>query len=276
MAVKRASRRDLPEDLRIAPGARFRMRDDDAARAFGWTREEAEAATAENLARLSELQYKMFADGRFAMLVVLQAIDGGGKDSTIRRVFSSFNPQGCTVTAFKAPTAEELVHDFLWRIHQHTPRHGEVAVFNRSHYEDVLVVRVENLVPEAVWSRRYAQINDFEAALAAGGTRVVKLFLHISRDEQKLRFQERLQERSKQWKFDPADLDKRARWDDYRLAFEAAISRCSTEGAPWYVIPADRKWFRDFAVSQVLRQELERLPLRWPKPEFDPKTIRIE
>ena len=252
------------------------MRDDDAARAFGWTREEAEAATAENLARLSELQYKMFADGRFAMLVVLQAIDGGGKDSTIRRVFSSFNPQGCTVTAFKAPTAEELGHDFLWRIHQHTPRHGEVAVFNRSHYEDVLVVRVENLVPEAVWSRRYAQINDFEAALAAGGTRVVKLFLHISRDEQKLRFQERLQERSKQWKFDPADLDKRARWDDYRLAFEAAISRCSTEGAPWYVIPADRKWFRDFAVSQVLRQELERLPLRWPKPEFDPKTIRIE
>ena len=276
MAVKRASRRDLPEDLRIAPGARFRMRDDDAARAFGWTREEAEAATAENLARLSELQYKMFADGRFAMLVVLQAIDGGGKDSTIRRVFSSFNPQGCTVTAFKAPTAEELGHDFLWRIHQHTPRHGEVAVFNRSHYEDVLVVRVENLVPEAVWSRRYAQINDFEAALAAGGTRAVKLFLHISRDEQKLRFQERLQERSKQWKFDPADLDKRARWDDYRLAFEAAISRCSTEGAPWYVIPADRKWFRDFAVSQVLRQELERLPLRWPKPEFDPKTIRIE
>jgi len=276
MAVKRASRRDLPEDLRIAPGARFRMRDDDAARALGWTREEAEAATAENLARLSELQYKMFADGRFAMLVVLQAIDGGGKDSTIRRVFSAFNPQGCTVTAFKAPTAEELGHDFLWRIHQHTPRHGEVAVFNRSHYEDVLVVRVENLVPEAVWSRRYAQINDFEAALAAGGTRVVKLFLHISRDEQKLRFQERLQERSKQWKFDPADLDKRARWDDYRLAFEAAISRCSTEGAPWYVIPADRKWFRDFAVSQVLRQELERLPLRWPKPEFDPKTIRIE
>ena len=276
MAVKRASRRDLPEDLRIAPGARFRMRDDDAARAFGWSREEAEAATAENLARLSELQYKMFADGRFAMLVVLQAIDGGGKDSTIRRVFSAFNPQGCAVTAFKAPTAEELGHDFLWRIHQHTPRHGEVAVFNRSHYEDVLVVRVENLVPEAVWSRRYAQINDFEAALAAGGTRVVKLFLHISRDEQKLRFQERLQERSKQWKFDPADLDKRARWDDYRLAFEAAISRCSTEGAPWYVIPADRKWFRDFAVSQVLRQELERLPLRWPKPDFDPKTIRIE
>ena len=178
-------------------------------------------------------------------------------------------PAGIRLAAQNAQTG-------AWRIHQHTPRHGEVAVFNRSHYEDVLVVRVENLVPEAVWSRRYAQINDFEAALAAGGTRVVKLFLHISRDEQKLRFQERLQERSKQWKFDPADLDKRARWDDYRLAFEAAISRCSTEGAPWYVIPADRKWFRDFAVSQVLRQELERLPLRWPKPEFDPKTIRIE
>ena len=276
MAAKRASRRDLPEALRIAPGARFRMRDDDAARGFGWSREEADAATAENLARLSELQYKMYADGRFAMLVVLQAIDGGGKDSTIRRVFSAFNPQGCSVTAFKVPTAEELGHDFLWRIHRHAPRHGEVAVFNRSHYEDVLVVRVEKLVPEAIWSRRYAQINEFEATLAASGTRVVKLFLHISRDEQKVRFQERLRERAKQWKFDPADLDKRARWDDYRLAFESAISKCSTEHAPWYVIPADRKWFRDFAVSQVLRQELERLPLRWPRPDFDPRNIRID
>ncbi|MCU0757980.1 MAG: polyphosphate kinase 2 family protein [Steroidobacteraceae bacterium] len=275
MAARRIARRDLPDALRVAPGTRFRLRDPEASRTFGWAREEVELATRENLARLSELQYKMFADGRFSMLVVLQAIDGGGKDSTIRRVFSAFNPQGCSVTAFKVPSEEERRHDFLWRIHRRVPARGEVAVFNRSHYEDVLVVRVENLVPEAVWSRRYAQINDFESMLVANDTRVVKVFLQISREEQKRRFEERLAERSKQWKFDPGDLDKRARWDDYRVAFEAALSRCSTESAPWYAIPADRKWFRDFAVSQLLRQELERLPLRWPKPAFDARGIRI-
>ena len=275
MAGKRSSRRDIPDLLRIAPGSRFRMRDAAAERSWGWSREEAELATAENLARLGELQYKMYADGRFALLVVLQAIDGGGKDSTIRRVFSAFNPQGCSVTSFKVPSEEERRHDFLWRIHRHVPPRGEVGVFNRSHYEDVLVVRVERLVPEAVWSRRYEQINAFEAMLAANDTRVVKIFLQISRDEQKRRFEERLADRSKQWKFDPADLDKRARWEDYRAAFEAAISRCSTAVAPWYVVPADRKWFRDFAVSQLLRQELEQLPLRWPSPDFDPRGIRI-
>lgn len=275
MAGKRSSRRDIPDLLRIAPGSRFRMRDAAAERSWGWSREEAELATAENLARLGELQYKMYADGRFALLVVLQAIDGGGKDSTIRRVFSAFNPQGCSVTSFKVPSEEERRHDFLWRIHRHVPPRGEVGVFNRSHYEDVLVVRVERLVPEAVWSRRYEQINAFEAMLAANDTRVVKIFLQISRDEQKRRFEERLAERSKQWKFDPADLDKRARWEDYRAAFEAAISRCSTAVAPWYVVQADRKWFRDFAVSQLLRQELEQLPLRWPSPDFDPRGIRI-
>lgn len=240
------------------------------------TRESAGLLFSQFGTELFELQDLLWGARTHSVLIVLQGMDGAGKDGAIKHVAGYLNPRGVSVASFGVPTREELEHDFLWRVHQRTPRKGEWTLFNRSHYEDVLVVRVENLVPEAVWSRRYAQINDFEAALAAGGTRVVKLFLHISRDEQKLRFQERLQERSKQWKFDPADLDKRARWDDYRLAFEAAISRCSTEGAPWYVIPADRKWFRDFAVSQVLRQELERLPLRWPKPEFDPKTIRIE
>ncbi len=275
MVERRLSRRDIPERLRVAPGARLKLRDEAASRTFGFDREKSELATAENLLRLSELQYKMFADGRHALLVVLQAIDGGGKDSTIRRVFAAFNPQGCTVAAFKVPSPEELRHDFLWRIHKHVPPRGEVAVFNRSHYEDVLVVRVEHLVPEPVWSARYEQINDFEQLLAASGTRVVKLFLQISRDEQKLRFEERIAERAKQWKFDPADLEKRARWDDYRMAFEAALSRCSTEKAPWYVIPADRKWFRDFAVSQILRQELEQLPLRWPVPGYDPSKIQV-
>lgn len=275
MAPKRTSRRDIPDALRVRPGSRFRLRDPDAARDFGWDKVQVDLATLENLDRLGELQYKMYADGRFALLVVLQAIDGGGKDSTIRRVFSAFNPQGCTVTSFKVPSAEEKRHDFLWRIHRHAPARGEIAVFNRSHYEDVLVVRVEKLVPEAIWSQRYGQINAFEEHLGANGTRVVKIFLQISHAEQKRRFEERLADRAKQWKFDPADLDKRARWPEYQLAFEAAISRCSTAQAPWYVVPSDRKWFRDFAVSQIIRQELEQLPLRWPKPDFDPRLIRV-
>jgi PPK2 family polyphosphate:nucleotide phosphotransferase len=271
----RLARRDVPEKLRVRPGSRLRLRDTDANRCFGWEKEQVELATAENLRRLGELQYKMFADGRFAMLVVLQAIDGGGKDSTIRRVFSAFNPQGCTVAAFKAPTVEELRHDYLWRVHAHAPRRGEVVVFNRSHYEDVLIARVAQLVPEAVWSARYGQINDFERLLHACGTRVVKIFLQISRAEQKRRFEERLADRTKQWKFDPADLGKRAQWDEYVKAFEAALSRCSTDVAPWFLIPSDRKWFRDFAVSQILLQEFEQMPLRWPRPDYDPRQVRI-
>jgi PPK2 family polyphosphate:nucleotide phosphotransferase len=275
MAPKPVSRRDVPDALRVEPGTRYRMRDADAVRSLGWERDKAELATAENVRRLGELQYKMYADGRFGLLVVLQAIDGGGKDSTIRRVFGAMNPQGCTVTSFKAPTPLELRHDYLWRVHAHAPPHGEVAVFNRSHYEDVLVVRVDRLVPEPVWMARYEQINQFEKLLVDSGTRIVKIFLHISKDEQKVRFEERLTDKTKQWKFDPADLRKREQWEDYRLAFEAALSRCSTVEAPWYAVPADRKWMRDFAVSQILLQEFEQLPLRWPKPSYDPREIKI-
>ena len=273
--MARRDRDDLPAQLRVAPGKPYRLRDADASRTFGVERTAAETATADNLRRLGELQFKMYADGRHSLLVVLQAIDGGGKDSTIRRVFGAFNPQGCNVVAFKAPSAEELSRDFLWRVHRHVPARGQVTVFNRSHYEDVLVVRVEGLAPKAVWEPRYAQINDFERLLSESGTRVVKIFLHISHKEQKLRFEERLATREKQWKFDPADLDKRKRWVAYRQAFEAALTRCSTVHAPWHVIPADRKWFRDLAVSQILRQEMEALPLEWPKPAYDPKRIRV-
>jgi PPK2 family polyphosphate:nucleotide phosphotransferase len=276
MADKKISRRDVPEALRVAAHTRFRLRDADADRTLGWERDQVDAATAENLQRLGELQYKMYADARFAMLVVIQGIDGGGKDSTIRRVMSTFNPQGFTVTAFKAPSAEELRHDYLWRIHNHVPPRGEVAVFNRSHYEDVLVVRVDNLVPEAVWSQRYEQINRFELNLHECATRIVKIFLHISRDEQKRRLEERLAVRSKQWKFSTEDLAKRAQWDEYRQAFEAAITRCTSMHAPWFVVPANRKWFRDFAVSQILLQQFEQLPLRWPRPHYDAKSIRID
>ncbi|MCS6947541.1 MAG: polyphosphate kinase 2 family protein, partial [Steroidobacteraceae bacterium] len=249
MAASRVDRRDLPAALQRGRDGRFRLRDRDAAATFGWRQEESYAATADNLRQLERLQYRMYADGRFALLIVLQAIDGGGKDSTIRRVFSAFNPQGCTVTSFKVPTALELRHDFLWRIHAHAPPRGEIAIFNRSHYEDVLVVRVAKLAPPAVWRARYAQINAFEKLLYDCNTRIVKLFLHISKDEQRRRFQERLAEAHKRWKFDPADLDKRRQWNAYARAFEAAINRCSTPHAPWYVIPADNKWFRDFAVS---------------------------
>jgi PPK2 family polyphosphate:nucleotide phosphotransferase len=265
----------LPELLRVKPGRRWQLHDRDADRDFGWTESEARTAIATMAIKLEELQYKMYADGRHALLVVLQAIDGGGKDSTIRHVFSAFNPQGCTVTAFKVPSAEELRHDFLWRIHRHAPAHGEVAVFNRSHYEDVLVVRVDGLAPKPVWQARYDQINRFESLLTAGNTKVIKIFLQISRDEQQRRFAERIREPRKQWKFDPADLRKRAQWPAYRRAFEDMLSRCSTQHAPWYVVPADKKWLRDLAVSQILLQALESLPLRYPPPTYNPKTIRI-
>jgi PPK2 family polyphosphate:nucleotide phosphotransferase len=268
--------RDVPELLRVKPGTRPRLHEPLADRDLGWDKDEARKQTARLCDELEALQYKMYADGRFALLVVLQAIDGGGKDGTIRHVISAFNPQGCSVTSFKAPSAEELRHDFLWRIHRHTPARGEVAVFNRSHYEDVLIVRVEKLVPPAVWQQRYEQINRFEALLDAANTRVVKIFLHISRDEQKQRFESRLAEPSKQWKFDPADLKKRRQWAVYQSAYEAMLSRCSTTYAPWFVVPANRKWLRDLAVAQILKASLESLPLRFPRPAFDSKSIVID
>jgi PPK2 family polyphosphate:nucleotide phosphotransferase len=207
--------------------------------------------------------------------VVLQAIDGGGKDGTVRHVMTAFNPQGCTVTSFKAPTALELRHDYLWRIHQQVPPRGEVGVFNRSHYEDVLVVRVDNLVPKPVWTERYDQINAFERMLGANGVHVVKFFLQISKDEQRRRMEDRLREPAKQWKFSPEDLAKRKQWDDYQTAFEDMLTRCGTDEAPWYLIPADRKWFRNLAVSQILASELGKLPLQFPKPKYDPSKIRV-
>jgi PPK2 family polyphosphate:nucleotide phosphotransferase len=273
--AKQTSAEEIVEQLRIAPGARVRLSDEHADRTFGWEREQAELALKDNRERLEKLQYKQYADGRFAVLAVLQAMDGGGKDGTIRHVFTAFNPQGCRVVSFKAPTSEELKRDYLWRVHNHVPQRGEVGVFNRSHYEDVLVVRVNELVPKAQWQARYAQINDFERMLTDNGTRIVKFFLQISKEEQRKRFQERLDEPRKQWKFNPGDLETRQAWDAYQKAYEDALSRCSTDIAPWYAIPADRKWFRNFAVSQVLRQTLESLPLRYPRPNYDPARIRI-
>jgi len=275
MPKKPLSGTRLIDELIVKPGGRRRLEDDDARESFGWEKHEALLAFEENRKQLADLQYKLYADGRHALLVVLQATDGGGKDSTVRDVFTSMNPQGCVVTSFKAPTSDELKHDYLWRVHQNVPARGMVGVFNRSHYEDVLVVRVENLVPEEVWKRRYAHLNDFERMLTDCNVHVIKLFLQISKAEQKQRFQERLSDPSKFWKFNEDDLAKRKHWAAYQEAFEAMLARCSTEYAPWYVIPSDRKWFRNLAVSEILVSALRGLPLKFPEPTVDPAKVRI-
>jgi PPK2 family polyphosphate:nucleotide phosphotransferase len=265
----------LIERLFVEPGRRVQLHDEHANNTFGWEKYEALAMLEENRQKLSDLQYKLYADGRHALLVVLQAIDAGGKDGTVHDIFTAMNPQGCVVTSFKAPTAEELKHDYLWRVHQRVPARGMVGVFNRSHYEDVLIVRVEKLVPKAVWRERYAQINEFERMLASSSVRIVKLFLQISKKEQKERMEDRLKDPNRRWKFSPDDLVKRRQWPEYQKAFEAMLSKCSTQHAPWYVIPADKKWFRNLAVSEILAREMGRLPLRFPEPTYDPSKIRV-
>jgi PPK2 family polyphosphate:nucleotide phosphotransferase len=207
---------------------------------------------------------------------VFQAMDAAGKDSTTRRVFGPVNPQGCRVIGFKAPSSLELAHDYLWRIHQHVPQRGMISVFNRSHYEDVLIVRVRGLVADEVWRKRYDHINDFERMLADEGVTILKFFLHISRDYQKRRLQRRLDKPDKHWKFNPADLVSRAQWDDYRRAYEDALGRCSAAHAPWYVVPAENRAFRDLLVAQVVVDALEGLDMRYPEPDYDPAAVRIE
>ncbi|WP_456476727.1 polyphosphate kinase 2 family protein [Oceanithermus sp.] len=226
--------------------------------------------------RLGELQARLYAEGRRALLVVLQGMDTAGKDGTIRRVFRMVNPQGVRVASFKKPTALELAHDYLWRVHARVPARGEIGIFNRSHYEDVLVVRVHDLVPPEVWGRRYDHINAFEQLLSDEGTRIVKFFLHISQDEQKKRLEARLENPKKHWKFNPADLAERALWDAYMEAYRAALERTSTAHAPWYAVPADRKWQRDLVVARVLLETLEAMDPQFPKVDFDPEAIHVE
>ena len=218
---------------------------------------------------LAALQDRLYAESGQTLLVVLQAVDAGGKDGTVKHVFRGVNPQGVSVTSFKQPTPEELAHDFLWRIHARVPRHGFIGIFNRSHYEDVLIARVHELVPESVWRRRYRHINHFEWLLHDSRVTVVKLFLHISREEQAERLQARLDDPAKRWKFSRGDLAERERWDDYMAAYEEAIERTSVEHAPWYVVPADRKWFRNWAVSRIVIESLEAMDPRYPAPAED-------
>jgi len=270
-----APHHDLARRLKLRKGGRATLSESSAGSTLGWEEGPAREASRKIAAELAELQYQLYADGRYGVLVVLQAIDGGGKDGTIRHVFSAFNPQGCTVSAFKAPGPEEQRHDYLWRVHQHVPPRGEITVFNRSHYEEVLIARVDSLVPREIWQKRYRQINEFERMLVENDIRVVKIFLHISKAEQRRRFEERIREPRKQWKFDPQDLVKRAQWASYRQAFGDMLLRCNRKHAPWYVVPADHKWLRDLAVGKILLAQLQSLRLRFPRPRFNPRKMRV-
>ena len=255
----------LRDRLIVRSDKRFSLAARDPAETLGLEKASAIERTEQSIARLDELQYLMYAEHRRALLVVLQGMDGAGKDGTIRHVMRGLDPQGCRVTSFKAPSGVEADHDFLWRVHAAAPPAGNVAIFNRSHYEDVLVARVRKLVPKDVWSRRYDHINHFEQLLTDSGVVVAKFFLHISKDEQHRRFEERLRDPTKQWKLSPDDFEDRKHWDHYVTAYEEALGRCSTAVAPWFIVPADKKWFRNFAVSHILVEMLEALHMRFPK-----------
>lgn len=229
-----------------------------------------------NLKKLIALQDKLYAQANQAILIVFQAMDGGGKDGAIDHVFSGVNPQGCVVTSFKQPSHEELAHDYLWRIHKATPGKGMIGIFNRSHYESVLVERVKKIATEAVWSKRYEQINAFEKLLSDEGTTILKFFLNISWEEQKRRMEKRLANPQKNWKFDEEDLKNRERWDDYMAAYEDAIRKCSTRHAPWFVVPADHKWFRNWLISDTLVRTLEKMDLKYPPPLKDAEDIHVK
>jgi PPK2 family polyphosphate:nucleotide phosphotransferase len=237
---------------------------------------DAKPAVKKNLKRLIELQELLYASASHSVLIVLQAMDAGGKDGAIEHVFGGVNPQGCDVTSFKVPSHLELSHDYLWRYHMACPRKGMMEIFNRSHYESILVERVKKLVPKEIWSARYDQINDFERMLTTENTLVLKFFLHISKDEQKRRLQARLDDKSKHWKFDPNDLETRKRWDDYQEAFADALRYCSTEEAPWYVVPADHKWFRNWVLSDTIVRSMEKLGMKYPPAAPGLDKIRVK
>ncbi len=262
--------------VKIKPNQKVKLAEIDPADTGGLKKEEAKALLAQNVARMAELQEVLYAEGKHALLIVLQAMDAGGKDGTIRSIMSGVNPQGVIVTSFKAPTPEELAHDFLWRVHQAVPARGMIGIFNRSHYEDVLIVRVKNLVPQKVWQARYRHINNFEQLLVESGVTLLKFYLHISKDEQKERLQARLDEPHKRWKFNPGDLGERALWDDYQQAFEDVFEVCSPKIAPWYIIPANKKWYRNVVISETIIKTLENLKMKYPEPMEGLDKIIIE
>ena len=263
-----ASSRELLDELRVKPGSAPRLdkRDPDA-RVGAAGKQEGLERIAKLVERLGVLHTRLYAEATRSVLLVLQGMDASGKDGTIRTVFTGVNPQGCRVQSFKAPTVTELDHDYLWRIHNVCPARGEIGIFNRSHYEDVVAVRVRKLAPEEVWRPRYEQICSFERLLTEEGTAVVKVFLHLSRDEQRRRLQERIDDPEKRWNFRVGDLDDRALWDDFAAAYEDALHQTSTDWAPWHVVPADHNWSRNLAVAEILVAALERLDPKLPKPD---------
>jgi PPK2 family polyphosphate:nucleotide phosphotransferase len=263
------------KEFRVRPNYRVRLKDFDPD--FSDHHEKKKSALAKIAKfqqRMDDLQFRLYSEQKRSLLICLQAPDAGGKDGVVRHVGGAMNPQSCRVISFKEPTREELAHDFLWRIERHTPRVGEVVIFNRSHYEDVLVARVHNLVPKKIWSQRYNQINDFERRLISSGTKILKFYLHISKDEQLRRFKRRLEDPARRWKISEADYLEREYWDKYEIAYEAALSKCNTASAPWFVIPADHKWFRNLAISQIIVETMEKMRIQLPEPTVDLAAIR--
>jgi PPK2 family polyphosphate:nucleotide phosphotransferase len=265
-------------DTLVKPGTKVRLKDFNPDEDGGYQKTDPEVRRKleHDLKSMYELQERLYAEGRQALLIVLQAMDAGGKDGTIKHVMSGLNPSSCHVVGFKVPTPEELAHDFLWRIHKQTPGKGRNVVFNRSHYEDVLVVRVKRLVPPHVWKARYETINEFEESLVESGTRILKFFLHISKKEQKERLQARIDNPMKHWKLNEGDFRERRRWSSYMNAYEDALTKCSTKHAPWHIIPANKKWYRNLVVADIIERTLRDMRPKWPKPSCDVSKLVLE
>jgi len=260
----------------VKPGTQVSLKSIDPADTGNYGSKEAKEKLKKLQDELARLQYLLYAEGKRSLLIVLQGMDASGKDGTIRKVMAAVSPLSVLVKAFKSPTQDELAHDFLWRVHQAVPPRGYLGIFNRSHYEDVLIARVNDLVPKKVWKARYSQINQFEHMLTQNDVVVLKFFLHISKEEQKKRLEERLADANRSWKFDPADLDARRSWSDYQHAYEDALTLCSTSWAPWHIIPADRTWYRNVLVAETIVQALRDLDLKFPIPKIDLSQVVIE
>ena len=264
------------DSLRVDPGSPARIAERSPDDRLGLDKDDGEKRLGELVERLDELQYRLFAEDRRSVLLVLQGLDASGKDGVVQRVFDGVNPTGVTVTSFRAPVGAELQHDYLWRIHAALPRRGTIGVFNRSHYEDVVAVRMYGIAPEAVWRPRYTHLRDFERMLVDEGTTVLKVFLNVSREEQRARFQERVDDPAKRWKFRRDDLKVRERFDEWIAAWEEALTETSTEWAPWHVVPADHNWVKALAVAELVAGALERLDPQLPDPEEGIERLRIE
>jgi PPK2 family polyphosphate:nucleotide phosphotransferase len=266
---------NFSQELMVKPGKKVNLTRWDPDDTLGWDKgHKTKNDLAKSLEKLDKLQYLLYAEHKHALLIVLQGIDAAGKDGTIRHVMSGVNPQGCKVTPFKKPTPEEASHDFLWRVHKAVPERGDIGIFNRSHYEDVLVVRVHKLVPKKIWTQRYGQINGFEKILTENNVKILKFFLHISKQEQKKRFEERIADPDRRWKISEADFDERKFWDGYVSAYQDALEKCGTNRAPWYVIPSNKKWFRNLAVSHIIAETLEGLKMKFPPPTVNVKKLK--